>query len=424
MGSGSEWGQGVNGVRGVNVNGVSVNGVKCEWGQCEWGQCEWGHVNGVRVQNLTGSGEWGEWVRVQNLTDGSCLRTVRRMARSIRIEYAGAFYHVMARGNRREAIFLDEDDRRFFLKAIGEACAMTGWLMHAWVFMGNHYHLLVETPEPNLVAGMQWLQNTFTRRFNVRHRKWGRVFGDRYKAVLVDGGDGYYYQTLMDYIHLNPVRAGLVSPAQSVLEYAWSSGAGGYALPARRRAPWLAAERGLEAFGFMDTTDGRRRFVERLERRAVEEGAERAGVPVVDAEVDARCSHLRRGWYWGSQGFCERVLRLAEKAIGRPKSRAYRSAAQRLAHGEAQAERMLEEGLKAAGLGAEELALTPGSDARKIALAKLLWGRTTVSQDWLAERLWMKSAANVSQQMKRADMASLEKLLSQPLKQYLVSVDL
>src|SRR5260370_27591214 len=125
------------------------------------------------------------------------------MARSIRIEYAGAFYPSMARGNRREKIFFDGDDRRFFLKALGEACAMTGWRVHGWVLMGNHYHLLVETPEPNLVAGMQWLQNTFTRRFNVRHRKWGRVFGDRYKAILVEGGDGYYYGTLLDYIHLN-----------------------------------------------------------------------------------------------------------------------------------------------------------------------------------------------------------------------------
>jgi REP-associated tyrosine transposase len=85
------------------------------------------------------------------------------MARSIRIEVAGAFYHVMARGNRREAIFLDADDRRFFLKRLEEACAMTGWRVHAWVLMSNHYHLLIETPEANLVAGMQWLQNTYTR---------------------------------------------------------------------------------------------------------------------------------------------------------------------------------------------------------------------------------------------------------------------
>ena len=126
------------------------------------------------------------------------------MARSIRIEFPGAFYHVMARGNRREAIFPDDDDRRFFLHTLGEACGRTGWRVHAWVLMGNHYHLLVETPEPNLSVGMKWLQNAFTRRFNVRHRQWGRVFGDRYKAVLVDAGSGWHVETVLDYIHLNP----------------------------------------------------------------------------------------------------------------------------------------------------------------------------------------------------------------------------
>ncbi|MCF7734346.1 MAG: transposase [Akkermansiaceae bacterium] len=122
------------------------------------------------------------------------------MPRSLRIEFPGAFYHVMARGNRRETIFHDDDDRRFFLATLSEACAMTGWRVHAWVLMGNHYHLFIETPEANLVAGMSWLQNTVTRRYNVRHMAWGRLFGDRYKAVLVEGADSYHYRTLADYI--------------------------------------------------------------------------------------------------------------------------------------------------------------------------------------------------------------------------------
>ena len=164
------------------------------------------------------------------------------MPRSLRIEYPGAFYHVMARGNRREAIYLDDDDRRQFLSTLGEACVMTGWRVHAWVLMSNHYHVVIETPEANLVAGMQWLQNSYTRRFNVRHRAWGHLFGDRYKAVLVEG-TGYYYETLLDYVHLNPVRAGLIDPrrGQSVREYAWSSVSGGHALPPGQRPAWLAS---------------------------------------------------------------------------------------------------------------------------------------------------------------------------------------
>ena len=226
------------------------------------------------------------------------------MARSIRIEYSGALYHVMARGNRGEKIFWTEEDRRSFLQTLDRACERTGWRVHAWVLMSNHYHLAIETPEPNLVAGMQWLQNSVTRHFNVRHRKWGRLFGDRYKAVLIEGRTGYYYTSLLDYIHLNPVRAGLVRPDRgtSVLDFTWSSLAGGFALPARRRSRWLAAETALAAFGCADTAAGRRRFVERLDQRAVEEGAKRAGIPLLDAEVDARCSHLGRGWGMGEWG--------------------------------------------------------------------------------------------------------------------------
>ena len=176
----------------------------------------------------------------------------------------------MARGNRREAIFLDDEDRRGFLETLDRACQRTGWLVHAWVVLSNHYHLALETPAANLVAGMQWFQNTITRRFNVRHRKWGRVFGDRYKAVLIEGREGYYYETLLDYIHLNPVRAGLILPArgESVLDFAWSSVGGGIALPSRRRPGWFAGTEVLAAFGWRDTAAGRRAFVERLDRRA------------------------------------------------------------------------------------------------------------------------------------------------------------
>jgi len=182
------------------------------------------------------------------------------------------YYHVMARGNRREDIFLDDNDRGFFLQAVSEACAQTGWLAHAWVLMSNHYHLCIETPEANLVEGMKWLQNTYTRRFNVRHRAWGRVFGDRYKAVVVEGELPEYYGSLVDYIHLNPVRAGVVSGerGESVLDYPWSSLAGGYGLAPGKRPKWLAAEVGMERLGYVDTAGGRRRMVEELDRRAPE----------------------------------------------------------------------------------------------------------------------------------------------------------
>ena len=92
------------------------------------------------------------------------------MPRPLRIEYAGAIYHVMNRGDRREAIFRDDRDRERFLETLEEACAKTGWEVHAWCLMNNHFHLIVETPQPNLVSGMTWLLGTYTGRFNRRHK--------------------------------------------------------------------------------------------------------------------------------------------------------------------------------------------------------------------------------------------------------------
>jgi len=317
------------------------------------------------------------------------------MARSLRVEYPGAYYHVMARGNRRENIFIDDDDRRFFLKAVSEVCSQTGWFVHAWVLMGNHYHLCIETPEANLVEGMKWLQNTYTRRFNVRHRAWGRVFGDRYKAVVVEGDLPEYYGSLLDYIHLNPVRAGIVNAerGKSVLDYPWSSLAGGYALPPGKRPKWLAAHIGLERLGYADTTGGRRQMVEELDRRTISEGNKSGEVPLPE-DVDARMSHLRRGWYWGRQEFAEKLRQALESKITMPRSRAYRRCTERLAHGLQEAERLVCAGLKAADLGAPELKALPGSDARKVALAKLVRERTTAPLEWVAKRLQMGGAAN------------------------------
>lgn len=329
------------------------------------------------------------------------------MARSIRIEYAGAFYHVMALGNRRELIFQDDEDRQGFLKVLAEACEKTGWRVHAWVLMSNHYHLLVQTPEPNLVAGMGWLQNTYARRFNTRHKFWGRLFGDRYKAVLVEGR-GYHYETLLDYIHLNPVRAKLVDiPAgQSVLDYPWSSVAAGYALLPSRRPKWLAAEEGLQAFGCADTTKGRRAWVKRLDQRAQEEARESCGVPTRDTMADARKSNLRHGWYWGTQAFAEQALKFAEGVLRKPRHRNYRTSDEQRAHGEAQAREKLASGLKQAGLTLKGLAALPGSDPRKVAIAHTIRKETTMSLGWIAEHLAMKSAANVSQQLFRHRLRS------------------
>ena len=324
------------------------------------------------------------------------------MARGIRIEFPGAFYHVMARGNRREDIFYDDGDRRFFIKTLSDACERTGWKVHAWVLMNNHYHLLIETREPNLVEGMKWLQNTYTRRLNTKHRLWGRVFGDRYKAILVEGGSAEYFTTLLDYIHLNPARAGEVKVAEggSVRDYPWSSVRAVYATGDRKGYPWASVDAGLEAFGLSDTASGRNAFVERLDRRARDE-SDSAGVVPVPMSMDARLSHLRRGWYWGSQAFAEKALALGKNLIKTRRNAAYRSGLVYRAHDAVEAERILTQGLNVLQLEVEDLETVSGSDVRKVVLAEFLASHTSAPQVWIASRLRMKSASNVSQQLRR-----------------------
>jgi len=111
------------------------------------------------------------------------------MPRPLRIQYSGARYHVMSRGDGREAIFYDDADRVEFLRTLGQACLKTGWQVHAYCLMSNHFHLVLETPQPNLAVGMKWLLATCTQRFNRRHRHWGHLFGGRYKAQLVGAED-------------------------------------------------------------------------------------------------------------------------------------------------------------------------------------------------------------------------------------------
>jgi REP element-mobilizing transposase RayT len=126
-------------------------------------------------------------------------------------------YHVMSRGDRREAIFLDDVDRQDFLKTLAEGRQKTDWQVHAYCLMRHHYHLVVETPNANLVAGMAWLQSSYTIRLNHRHKLIGHVLSGRYKAQLVEGSGNGYLRTACDYVHLNPARAGPPQPEERVI---------------------------------------------------------------------------------------------------------------------------------------------------------------------------------------------------------------
>jgi REP element-mobilizing transposase RayT len=140
------------------------------------------------------------------------------MARPLRLEFSGAIYHVFARGNRREAIYLSDDDRKSFTELLGSVCDRFNWVVHAWCLMGNHYHLLVETPDGNLARGMRQLNGVYTQQFNRRHGRDGHVFQGRYNAILVQRG--HYLLELTRYVVLNPVRARMVEAAG---DWPWSA---------------------------------------------------------------------------------------------------------------------------------------------------------------------------------------------------------
>lgn len=140
------------------------------------------------------------------------------MARQLRIEYEGAFYHVTSRGNQKGEIFWDDMDREEFKRILERTKERYGYLLHAYVLMGNHYHLLIETPHANIKQIMQNLNTSYTVFVNRRHGRVGHLFQGRYKAYIVDKES--YLLELGRYIHLNPVRAGIVKKPE---DYKWSS---------------------------------------------------------------------------------------------------------------------------------------------------------------------------------------------------------
>src|SRR3972149_660628 len=147
------------------------------------------------------------------------------MARPLRIEFAGALYHVTSRGNAQANIFGDDDDREQLLSLLFNTVTRYDWYCHAYCLMDNHYHLLIETGTPSLSRGMKLLNGTYTQYFNRQHRRVGHVFQGRFKAILIQKES--YLLELARYIVLNPVRAQMVRSAK---EWRWSSyrATGGY----------------------------------------------------------------------------------------------------------------------------------------------------------------------------------------------------
>ncbi len=214
------------------------------------------------------------------------------MSRPLRMEFAGAFYHVTSRGDQRGSIFVSDHDRTEFLVTLARVVELYGWRIHAWCKMTNHYHLLVETPAPNLCRGMQQLNGQYSGQFNRANRRVGHVFQGRYKAIFIERES--YLLEVARYVVLNPVRASMV---RSAAEWPWSS----YRDTADHRegSPWLTSEVILGQFAT---------------QRSTAVTAYRAFI-AAGKDQPAPWSALRNEIYLGSEQFVHGLLALVDEQV-------------------------------------------------------------------------------------------------------------
>lgn len=307
------------------------------------------------------------------------------MPRALRHQYPGAVYHLMARGDGGKTIFETDHDRKAFLFRLGQVCGSHGWRVHAWVLMSNHFHILLETPEPNLVTGMKYLLGTFSQGWNARRSRRGHVFQGRYKSVPVSSAmeSPYYFRIVADYIHLNPARAKLVGAGSvKLIAYKWSS------LPcyASGKGPdWMVLNRVLDAFELAKDGRGRRAYVAWLEARAEKD----------EGKVDEKAmAAIKRGWFLGEPTFADKLRALVTpeqvQCIGRDPVA--------ISHHQAEAENLVSR-----AFGLWDMRSVPATleklskgDPRKVLVAVLVRKNTSVGNRWLAKRLAMGHTGSVS----------------------------
>lgn len=301
------------------------------------------------------------------------------MARKLRLEFPGACYHVINRGNYRADIFKTDGAKAAFEQCLFEVCGRSGWLLHAFVLMRNHYHLAVETPEGNLVAGMQWLQATFANRFNTMRGEQGHLFQGRYKALLVEEGDPL--GMVSHYIHLNPVRAHVLT-AGRLGEYRYSSY--WYLNHPKQRPAGLRLDLVLAAAGGLaDTPAGWKSYADYLAWQA-EEG------PIGKSKAYVS---LSKGWALGSAEFKATLVR--DHALAATTRAWETQGAQEVRLEKWRTE--LEYCLRRLRKRPNQAAADRKSAAWKVAVAHYLKQRTQASNRWLCDTLHMGTPVGVSQ---------------------------
>lgn len=317
------------------------------------------------------------------------------MSRPLRIEYPGAVYHVQSLGNRKEDIFLSDEDRELFLRTFQEVAERSQWIVYAYALMSNHYHVLFRTQHANLVDGMKWLQTTYSTRFNRRHGLSGHVFAGRYKSMLVEADNAHYFSTIIDYIHLNPARSGLVRSQTFLTGNRWTSLQEWLSEPGKR-AQWIHPELGLKAFGCDDTPQGRKKYYDHLLGRYESELMdERSLLPVGHVGPGT----VQRGWCYGSSAFRKRIIEIIPSLAKRQPGN---SISYRGEIGELLAERIVVRGLRAFGVTEDELLTMPFSHPSKLIIALAVRRATLVPYAWISKRLHMGIPGSLGTLLTRA----------------------
>ncbi|HRE84291.1 MAG TPA: transposase [Opitutaceae bacterium] len=286
---------------------------------------------------------------------------------------------MISRGNYRGWIFKEEGAKQAFEECLGEAVVRAGWVVHGWVIMGNHYHLAVETPKGNLGIGMQWLQTTYSVRFNRYRKESGHVFQGRYKAIVVEPGEAL--GRVCHYIDLNPVRAGVVGVDQ-LESYVYGS----YRRLQRpkERTAWQNVEMALQgAGGLRDTASGRAAYRQYL-GWVVEE---------LKAGREKKYLNLSKGWVIGGEAFTEDLQKrfgpqlMSARALDSEGRRAWR---------EGQWSQALQVLLKK--LPSKDKTDLRASAVWKAVVAAQMKATTDATNAWLASRLTLSSPTYVSKQ--------------------------
>lgn len=298
------------------------------------------------------------------------------MPRKHRIEYPGAVYHVLSRGNYRKELFLKEKTGEAFERCLFEAVDRCNWKLHAYVIMSNHFHLVLETPDPNLVVGMKWLQSTFATRFNRMRKERGHVFQGRYKSIVV--GSDRSLLGLVDYVHLNPVRAGICSVAD-LKSYALSS----YPKYFRRKErKGLCRRDFLSILDLPDSLGGMRRYAEHLELK--EEGDPR--------QRELLAKRYCRGWFLGSK----EDRKALEKDLREQHPDVVWDGSDLKELNEAMWDQLVKDRMGAAGKTEEDLVKDRKGAEWKVKIARELRARTTAGNLWIAKRLEMGHPSRVT----------------------------